>query len=401
MRTVDWVIKASKLCNLRCRYCYEWNSLGDRKRMSLVTWAQVLTAIRDHNIALENRFGAPIQSNIIWHGGEPLLLPDDYFREVFRLQDKIFPQSWVSERRLHNSIQSNLFAVPDSRLALLAERGVGLGISHDFVPGVRLSKSGKDSGAQVERNLERLHAHGISYGLLLVLAGHTAPHLRKAFDRACELTDQLRVLPLFHGPDERPMAGVHLEREELIAALLDLFEHWLARGCPIAVDPLDRHLQTVLMRHLGLAQEPYDRRHEGNAVFVVGLDGTIDLPVGRAGGSAGLGRLTEQTIDQIIRGSAYQQSLDEEDSARTEICGSCRYRGPCSTYPLFENPDGSLEQRQCQVAHDICAGIERSLAAKGVDARASRQMLHADLGLSRNGGFAEDPRNPDAKAIVV
>ena len=31
LKMVNWVVKVSKLCNLRCRYCYEWNELHRRE----------------------------------------------------------------------------------------------------------------------------------------------------------------------------------------------------------------------------------------------------------------------------------------------------------------------------------------------------------------------------------
>ena len=42
--TINWVVKASKLCNLRCRYCYEWNELAKPDRISLAQWEKLLLA---------------------------------------------------------------------------------------------------------------------------------------------------------------------------------------------------------------------------------------------------------------------------------------------------------------------------------------------------------------------
>ena len=46
---VHWIVKASKLCNLRCLYCYEWNELGNRARLSLEGWERLLVMIREYH----------------------------------------------------------------------------------------------------------------------------------------------------------------------------------------------------------------------------------------------------------------------------------------------------------------------------------------------------------------
>lgn len=46
MWTMSWTVKVSKLCNLRCRYCYEWEGLANPARISLAEWAKILTAIK-------------------------------------------------------------------------------------------------------------------------------------------------------------------------------------------------------------------------------------------------------------------------------------------------------------------------------------------------------------------
>src|SRR5205814_1318176 len=81
----NWIVKASKLCNLRCRYCYEWNDLHRGDRIQLPQWWRLLEAVRDYHLLLRESFGSErgVRSNIIWHGGEPLVLPPAYFEQVF------------------------------------------------------------------------------------------------------------------------------------------------------------------------------------------------------------------------------------------------------------------------------------------------------------------------------
>ena len=81
MWNITWAVKASKLCNLRCRYCYEWDDLSNPARMPVEGWARVLTAARRYHDLHAARFGGRYTTAIVWHGGEPLLLPRPYRRE--------------------------------------------------------------------------------------------------------------------------------------------------------------------------------------------------------------------------------------------------------------------------------------------------------------------------------
>ena len=71
MKKLEWVVKASKFCNLRCAYCYEWNSLADAARIPIEGWQRVLDAIRTYHLRLQQQLGTCIQSRLIWHGGVP------------------------------------------------------------------------------------------------------------------------------------------------------------------------------------------------------------------------------------------------------------------------------------------------------------------------------------------
>jgi uncharacterized protein len=89
--SVDWVVKASKLCNLRCRYCYEWESLGDAQRLTLAQWERIFAAAAEFaRLKAARNPGCEIETRIIWHGGEPLLLGAEYIDSVIALQRRIF-----------------------------------------------------------------------------------------------------------------------------------------------------------------------------------------------------------------------------------------------------------------------------------------------------------------------
>src|SRR5262249_24096471 len=103
-RVAQFVMKISKYCNLRCTYCYEYRELGNKERMSLHTIGQIF----EHIIAYAdaNRYES---ASFVWHGGEPFLIPLDYYDAIGQLQREMFADkvpTW-------NVVQTNLTVLTD------------------------------------------------------------------------------------------------------------------------------------------------------------------------------------------------------------------------------------------------------------------------------------------------
>ena len=73
----QFVFKVSKYCNLRCDYCYEFPHLGDMARMSLDQIRAGFQNIKNsvNELAIE-------RVEFIWHGGEPFLIPLEFYEQV-------------------------------------------------------------------------------------------------------------------------------------------------------------------------------------------------------------------------------------------------------------------------------------------------------------------------------
>src|SRR5262249_8551333 len=119
MKLIEWVIKPSTFCNLRCRYCYEWRGLGDRTRMPLDTWLRVAQAICHYHGLQEERSQTDLATRIIWHGGEPLALPPDYFEALLREQQAAVSNAGIPPDRIVTCVQTNLTLLSDSALDLI------------------------------------------------------------------------------------------------------------------------------------------------------------------------------------------------------------------------------------------------------------------------------------------
>lgn len=352
---------------MRCSYCYEWGSLDNPNRMSLSTWRRVLTSIVEHTRLRRSRLVASslrrprLRVVIVFHGGEPFVLPEAYLHAVLQT----FAEVTRGEPDLYQlSLQTNLLSVPESKLQLFLEHGVQLSVSFDKQPGVRLNVAGQPTEATVSANIERLLARGIELHGICVLAKHTAPHVREVYDFYAARGMNMRILPLFDGPDERPSEAFMIDHGRIVAALELLFRHWVETGCRVDVAPLRTHFETAL-RYLAGARVPtWQRRERGDAVFLVNVDAKVYRVLDAYQEALALGDLSEQGMGEILASASYRQSLARDDEDFAAKCRSCAYLGACSGAFIHDSRTSS-HSGHCSTAQPCVEFMLRYIEEQG------------------------------------
>jgi uncharacterized protein len=343
--------------------------------MSLDQWDRLLRSIRWYHHERVIETGAPVETVIIWHGGEPLLLPADYISAVMRIQRKWLGRE-IADGAVRNTIQTNLYRVTDAHLDVLERENIAIGISLDIFGGVRIDVSGRETETRVAANIERLQDRGLSFGGIAVLAAHTKDRLRRVYDFYEALGVPLRVLPLFDAPLNTPGASFRLSYQDMISALQDLFTYWLTRRRPIPVYPLMDYLDVALARRVGWQVTPYDRERTGEWAIMVNTGGTVYQVPDAYDESRALGNVFEQPFSAILRSRVYRDSLARERRLREHVCGACEYRGACSTLPLFHARRADWQGDRCAIAYDMYVAVEKNL-------RRRRMGLHRTAAFQR------------------
>jgi hypothetical protein len=157
----------------------------------------------------------------------------------------------------------------------------------------------------------------------------------------------LRILPLFEGPPERDYAAFHVGEGELAAALSRLFNHHISSPYGVQLDPLDEWLVTVVRSRLGISVQPYDRRRQGDSVFVVRPNGDV-FQTNEIGDDAlalgNLGRDLQEMLTSVDEASARRSEEIRPDVQRLSLLGGCD--GCPAHTEKFAVEDG----RRCPVA---------------------------------------------------
>lgn len=113
------VIQPTPFCNIDCRYCY----LPDRNSKAVVapeTLSNLFTQVFTSGWAQDSL-------SVVWHAGEPMVLPIAFYRDAFRMIDRLKPP----ELEIMHSFQTNGTLINEAWCDFLAEQKVNLGVSID------------------------------------------------------------------------------------------------------------------------------------------------------------------------------------------------------------------------------------------------------------------------------
>jgi uncharacterized protein len=365
----NWVIKLSKLCNLRCGYCYEWNELHNPNKMSLDLVEKISSAAEQfHRIQAGSAPSA--HTTIIIHGGEPFVLPPEYLRAVFGLV-----RSRLADLSHSIALQSNMYRVSDRHLDLCKEYRVRIGVSYDLISGVRLTPSGHDTEDRVDKNTRRAQKAGFNPGAVVVLAKHTAPHLREIYDFFVARGMPFRVLPLSDGPSERPQDLFALSLQDAISAMCDLFDYWICGGRQIEVEPFKTYFRDALSHMLDVSVEKYDRLARGDYALFVDVDGLLYAERDAYDKTLALGNLNTQSISDILRSEAYKSSVRRETALTSERCASCELNDSCSGLHIIATKARGAFDDPCSIAPAVIRHITARLLEWGYGSDTIRAML--------------------------
>ncbi|MGA7864140.1 MAG: cyclophane-forming radical SAM/SPASM peptide maturase GrrM/OscB [Stellaceae bacterium] len=156
------VIQPTPFCNIDCRYCY----LPDRNSKAIVT-----------STTLSNLFSQVFSSgwlqdclSVVWHAGEPMVLPIGFYRDAFRMIDRARP----AELAVTHSFQTNGTLIDDAWCDFFAEEHVNVGVSVDGPKLLhdrnRLTRSGRGTFDRTIAGIRLLRRHEVPFHVISVLS---------------------------------------------------------------------------------------------------------------------------------------------------------------------------------------------------------------------------------------
>ncbi|HXP02603.1 MAG TPA: cyclophane-forming radical SAM/SPASM peptide maturase GrrM/OscB, partial [Stellaceae bacterium] len=168
------VVQPTPFCNINCRYCY----LPDRTNKAVVS-----------DNTLKNLFSQVFASgwaddglSVVWHAGEPMVLPIEFYQRAFALIDQLKP----AELPLNHSFQTNGMLLSDAWADFIVEAKINLGVSIDgprrFHDMNRVNRAGRGTFDRVIAGVRLLRRRGVPFHVISVLTADSLTAPREMFD---------------------------------------------------------------------------------------------------------------------------------------------------------------------------------------------------------------------------
>lgn len=156
------VLQPTPFCNIQCKYCY----LPTRNDTSVMDLNTVTTSFGK---VFESPYAGG-EITVIWHAGEPLVLPVSYYESAFQAIEKLRPSSV----HIRHSFQTNGTLVTKEWCDLIRRWHVGVGVSIDgprhMHDANRVTRAGKGTFDRAIRGARLLKAEGIPFHVISVLS---------------------------------------------------------------------------------------------------------------------------------------------------------------------------------------------------------------------------------------
>lgn len=167
------IIKSNMNCNLRCKYCYEFNRNGETYNQEILTPKQLEEFI-------ERTARLFPDARLLWmlHGGEPLINGTNYFKKfiaVIRKMLKLYPVEFkIAIQTNATMLSDEWISVIEENIDLLSERTVSVSIDgpEEINDEVRVNSSGKGSYSKIIEAIEKLKKSNLIFTTISVVGQH-------------------------------------------------------------------------------------------------------------------------------------------------------------------------------------------------------------------------------------
>jgi len=347
------MIVPSLACPASCSYCF-----GPHQGNTQMNQGVIESVIR---------WQGSVQSddslNITFHGGEPLVAGLDFYRMALPLlRDGLAP------RRVHFSMQSNLWLLTEDTAAIFKEYGLSLGTSLDGPEQITDAQRGAGYFRRTMAGIELAQAHGLDVACICTFTRQSLPQREKILSFFIQEGLNLSIhaaLPALTSKLNPFPDTWSLSPSEHGALLSDMLDLYLEQADKIRIGTLDS-----LCRNVVYGQGSICTFDDCLGKFLaVGPDGAI-YPCQRFAGKAEfvLANVNDETSLHAMQTTPLWQLFLHREKHVAEECGDCRFFSACKggcPYNALAAGNGnfnSLRDPHCESYKKIFTSISHRAA---------------------------------------
>lgn len=191
---LNYIIKVTTACNMGCKYCYyRHNSIHSSKNKMD---GEIAKRIIDNSLNKNDK-----HASFIWHGGEPLLIGIDFFKEVIQYQSEALKKK-SADFQIENCIQTNALLLNEDWIKFFKENNFRIGISVDGFYEIQSKNrcTSIDHYGRIINNIKLMKHYNLDFSVLTVVTNETLGKEAELFDFFAETgITSFGFLPMNYG----------------------------------------------------------------------------------------------------------------------------------------------------------------------------------------------------------
>lgn len=339
---IGLIIKVSKLCNLRCTYCYEFPELANRARMSIDDIRRMFWNLKDFTGDSGGKNDHRL--NLIWHGGEPFAQPVSYWESIINLQKEVFGEEFL-KKSIINSVQSNLTLLTKKHLPLLKNH-LQLGFSYDVINDYRVSAGGRETSSVVEQKVKWLQSEGIRLGGIAVISKANIGSPKTIAEYFLGRRIPFRVLPIYMSLDQfsqiQDAAPPYDAYLEFLKTLYELPVTLTAMKEGIGINPYFQAFKIISNRdHQVTMPLPREQAHWAEWVLGVNTNGDVYSPGDLYDPAFRYGNIFLDSMKKILSSEGRKKRATRSLKRMNQVCYQCPFfnKGCLGLYVAHATPE--------------------------------------------------------------
>ena len=359
-------MKVTHECNIQCRHCYNSGQKSCNKFMPMAIIKKVFSMVDSDKYD---------RIQFIWHGGEPLLLSLEKFKEICALQNEVFDKS---TSKIINSVQTNGLLLTPEYEDFFYENHFGVGISYDGICNDILRQGTK----QLVPVLKHLRERKFHFGILSTICSESVYSLKEMYSEFKADNLDWKFNCIFSSGRAKDEPTLMVDPEIFVANLSDLLRtYFFDRSGNIRIYYLDVFLNMILK----------NRRHScvySSCLYKylsIDPDGIL-YPCGRYYPEKyNLGAVDcYDNFNQVFKSKKYEQIVRGAIIRREKCKNECAYyiycQGGCNNSFILEGDIESNNSDSCMIFKRMIDDVHEILqSVKRKDAEQINPVLREDI----------------------
>lgn len=226
MASINTLIKPTHECNLRCNYCFHEKYGYDSKILDINMLKKYIKLLSEKYSFI----------NLVWHGGEPLMIPLSYYEEIYNYCEKL-------NSKIIFSIQTNGTLLDQQKINFFKHSNTSIGLSFDGLTN-ELTRSHTQ---KVIENIKLLHDNDIFPGAIMVINQLNVNDLINNYNYFKSLDLSMKINPMFNDGAAKNNSILNLNPDDYIKNFIAFFKYWANdKNCNINVSTCEEITNLVI-----------------------------------------------------------------------------------------------------------------------------------------------------------